>query len=371
MPSRQLKIGALASLVVGLLVSSVGVSSASIARDVQEPQLGIDTYFVYNCQSQTLIDQWATNEVDAYKALGANSIGIGFPLYTSTLYSNDVVAELQCNPNGDTSPYMTPPASVLAPIVEIAHAAGLKVLLRPLLDQQNLWAQNPHWWRGKLWPADPSLWIENYLTTLRPYLLMAQSTHVEYFAIQTELDSLTGKRFWGPAISLAQALYHGQITFAYAWEDQQGRIKDPPDGATLGFDPYPKLTLPSTATVREILAQWNLDLDKEPSYHLPEVAGTVIDETGITAQDGSYANPETAGLPLSTNPFNQQIQVHWYEAACKFAQQHEIAGLYFWGPWLTSFNGDLLTAPDPSAPNDIQPKGQAAIQACFTSPGWS
>lgn len=370
MRSGAIKVTALVTLVVGLFLASMPATDASAGSPRVSPhQFGIDTYFVYNCQSQANIDKWATTEVDAFKALGANTIGIGFPLYTDTLTSNDVYTKLQCNPTGPSSPYQSPPPLVLASIIQIAHSAGLKVLVRPLLDQLNLYAQNPDWWRGILAPTDPSEWIDNYLTTLRPYLIVAQDTHVQYFAVETELDSLTHEAFWPSAIALVHSLYKGSLIFNYSFGDPEG-TKIAHRGTSMGIDTYPKTTALPNASVEQLLAQWNYLLNDVNQFHVPNLAKVAINEVGISAQDGMYTQPERTGASLNQYPFNQAIQVHWFETACAFAEQHKMEGIYFWGPWLTTYAGALPTKPDTQMTSYIQPEGATAIKKCFASRAW-
>ena len=143
-------------------------------------------------------DQWATNQVDSFRSLGANSIGITFPFYTDSISSNNFYAKSVC---GAGATYETPPPSFIAQIVDIAHAAGLTVLLRPYLDQTNLVATDLLDWRGVLRPTDPRLWFSNYLAALAPYLAMAQAHGVEHFAISTELESMAPNRYWSRTIA--------------------------------------------------------------------------------------------------------------------------------------------------------------------------
>lgn len=369
MRSGTARAAIVASVVIGLSLTCVSQSGAALGSRAKREaaQLGMDTYFVYNCQSVALIDQWAKTQVDAFKALGANAIGIGFPLYTANLKSNDVFTKLQCNPDGPKSPYQTPPPAVVAGVVEIAHAAGLQVLLRPMLDQENLYAQNPKWWRGELDPTDPTLWIQNYLSTLRPYLVMAQQTHVEHFAIETELASLLAKSFWNPAIAFTRAIYKGDLVFNYPWV-YTGKYVARAD-TTTSLDTYPTTKAGPNSSVKQLLAQWNLLLLTNKKYEVPNplLSEATIDEIGISAQWGAYHFPAQGVLPLRTHPFNQWIQMKWFAAACSFAKQHEMQGIYYWGAWLTTSGGQLPTTPDTASPLYIQPGGAMAIKRCFSS----
>jgi hypothetical protein len=321
---------------------------------------GINTYFTYNCQTVQQIDQWATTEVSQYKALHANAIAIAFPLYTPSLTSNSVVAMTSCSDPTQQSPT----ADIIGDVVKIAHHAGLSVLLRPLVDQQNLYAQNPQAWRGVLNPSDVSLWFKNYLATLRPYFLMAQTDHVEHFAIQSELNSLADLPNWTSAIQQSHAVYTGNIVFDYSWDTPT--VKKPRPGTTLAIDAYPKVTAPITDTVAQLVAQWNHLLTTRAYYKVPTLNKVTIDEIGIAAQDGAYAQPYKGQLvPTSSYPFNQTIQVNWFSAACSFMKQHKMKGIYYWGPWMSTNAGAMLTAPNPNKPSNIQPQAQAAIKRCF------
>jgi hypothetical protein len=333
-----------------------GVSS-SVSRYVY----GINTYFTYNCQTVAQINQWATTEVTQYKALHANAIAIAFPLYTASLTSNSVVALESCS----DPTQQTPPAAILGDVVKVAHKHGMSVLLRPLVDQENLYSQNPQAWRGVLNPSDVSQWFKNYLSTLQPYLSMAQADHVEHFAIQSELNSLADLPNWTSAIALSRAVYKGDLVFDYSWDTPAAKV--PRSGTTLAIDTYPKVSLPITATPAQLLAQWNHLLTTRTYYNVPTINKDTIDEIGIAAQDGAYQQPYKGQLlPESTYPFNQKIQVNWFSAACSFMKQHKMRGIYFWGPWLSTSAGAMLTAPNPNKPSNIQPLAKTAIRHCFS-----
>jgi hypothetical protein len=321
---------------------------------------GINTYLTYSCQTPAQIDQWATTEVHQYKALRANAIAIAFPLYTASLTSNTVIAQESCTNHTEESP----PASIVGDVVNVAHHDGLTVLLRPLIDQENLFSQSSTAWRGVLRPANVNAWFKSYLNTLYPYLQMAQTDRVEHFAIQSELDSLADKPNWVTAITKCHSVYGGSLVFDWSWDT--GVVKISRAGTTLALDTYPKVTSPVTATVAQLTAQWNHLLNTRASYKVPRLSRATIDEIGIPAQDGAYQQPYKGVLePMSAHPFNQAIQVRWFSAACAFMKQHRMKGIYFWGPWLTSAIGAMLTAPDANKPSDIQPLAKSAVRRCF------
>lgn len=329
------------------------------AKPYKPSQLGIDTYFTFACQTPSVIRQDAETEIGQFKKLGANAIGLGFPLYTDSITSNDVFAKTQCGSNV----YESPPPLDVALVIEIAHANGLKVLLRPLIDQENLFAEGPNDWRGNLAPTNLKTWFSNYFATLKPYLTIAQGFHADSFALETELDSLADYSNWTATIKSAQKLYHGTLVWDYSW--YTGVKKSTRPGTSFAVDTYPKLSnTTASSTPAQLLSDWNSLLALH-SYGIPHIAQASIDEVGIAAQVGAYANSNESAFPLSTHPFDQQIQVNWFTTACQFAKTHKMRAIYFWGPWLTANGGAMLSAPDPSKPSNIQPATQAAIRSCF------
>ena len=347
-----LSVTVLTSLVI---VAPVGAT----ARAVSKVQRGLDTFVTDACQSNASWTKLATSQFKAFKSIGANSVGISFPLYTDSLTSNNIYANDEC-----AGPQRSPSAARLGVLVGVAHKVGLKVLLRPILDEANLRAQNPNNWRGIINPSNVTTWFNNYLTTLRPYLQMAQADHVEHFALTTELDSLTTLSNWGSAIGLAKALYKGDLDFGLLWED--GVVQKHWGGTSPGLDTYQYVTgKPDNASPKQLLQSWNYALATKAALTYP-IKSATIQEVGIPAQDGAAAQPFAWGLPLKTHPFNQIVQSNWYTMACSFFKMHKMQGIYYWGAYLDQGAGALLKVPDSATTLAIQPKSVASIKRCFT-----
>lgn len=347
-------------LSVSVLASLVAVAPVgAAARAVSKVQRGLDTFVTDACQSSASWSSLATAQFKAFKSIGANSVGISFPLYTDSLTSNTIYANDEC-----AGPQQTPSAARLGILVGIAHKVGLKVLLRPILDESVLRAENPNYWRGIINPTNVNTWFNNYLTTLRPYLQMAQADHVEHFAVSTELDSMASLSNWGSAIALAKALYKGDLDFTLLWED--GVVSKRWSGTSSGLDTYQYVTgKPNNASPAQLLQSWNYALSTKAKLAY-SIKSATIQEVGIPAQDGAAAQPFAWGLPLSSHPFNQIVQSNWYTMACSFYKTHKMQGIYYWGAYLDQGAGALLKAPDSATTLAIQPKSVASIKKCFT-----
>jgi len=354
--------GALAAILTVGAVALAGGATQSVGAATPRYQFGINTFITYHCQAPATYLTWATSQIDEYAALGANAIALAFPLYTDSLQSNDVYGALDCK----TGQLQTPPAGLLSDIVGIAHERGLEVLLRPLVVVKAPYPESTYAWSGILEPTDLLGWIQHYNAALSPYLAMAQSVHVEHFAIESELNSIANRSDFWRVIASARKLYAGNLIANYTWSSWWG--KTPWKGTTPGVDTYPKVhnTDPSQSPA-SILGQWDWLLANRPAYSLPDISGETIDEIGIAAQDGAYGKPSSGSLPAATHPFNQTVQARWFTAACRFMKEHRMQGIYYWGQWMAAFDGHLLTAPSPKHPSFLQPASQLAIRACFTS----
>lgn len=363
-----MRIGALrVAMTVGVAVALTGAGTAASAAASSRGagpmsrsyQLGINSVVYYHCETTAQWDQWALNQAQEVKALGANSIAYLFPFYTSSSTSNDFFGEFGCG----SSPYQTPPVSFVSDLVTIAHSVGLQVFLRPELDQNNLWQQDPNDWRGNIHPTDVSLWFQNYLTTLTPYLQMAQQDGVEHFAISTELDSLAYNKNWRLVIYDASTIYHGNLVFTDSWNNLGNLVQW--GDTTPGLDTYqPATTATIKSTRTQLLDDWNKLLTT--TVPVPFLSSATIDEIGIPAQDGAYAQPNTLSFPLTVHPFNQMIQATWFSMACYFMKEHHMGGIYYLGGWLSTHHGNLLTSPSSALTGSIQPASQRAIRRCFT-----
>lgn len=348
-----------------LLATAPGTSfrASAALSSATTTQFGMNTFVPYNCESSSWWSQLATTQFQAFKGLGANAVALAFPLYTDSLTSNAFYAKDVCN-----TQYQSPPPAELATLVDIAHAMGLKVFVRPFLYETNLRAEKPGSWRGIIDPTNTNLWFRHYWTTMLPYLQMAQANRVEHFAISTELQSMAAKPNWTALIAKTRHVYTGDLVFTTN-SSPGGNDNDEIHwgGTSVGLDFYsgvPRLS--STATPAQIVAGWNHELATTNPF--PLISSATIDETSILPQDGTYSQPYSWSLPLAKYPFNQSIQANWFTAVCKFFTSHKMGGVYFWGSVIYEQHGALLRTPSMSAGtiSEIQPLAQQAIRVCFT-----
>lgn len=291
-----------------------------------------------------MVQAKAARIMDYVKSLGANAVSISFVFYTGGAGSDGV------HPGEDT-----PSPGRMAAVVAAAHARGLNVTLRPLLDERNLL---PHAWRGSFEPSNRARWFASYQRFLDPYLRMAQQAHVERFVIGTELVLLEPDPHWQELVAAARRVYHGELGYSANWASfaRQAPVVRVP----IGLDAYLRVPLGDDATAGQVEAAWE---QKFASIHRSiDYRGLILDEVGVAAQAGAYRHPyrwSRDWLPLNTT-----VQERWVQAACRFAQRHQIAGMYF---WKLGFDADPQhpEVADSDRGEFIGRPAASAIRACF------
>ncbi|MEO6037249.1 MAG: hypothetical protein ABIQ93_02470, partial [Saprospiraceae bacterium] len=103
--------------------------------------------------------------------------------------------------------------------IRMAHAAGLKVMLKPQV-------YIPRSWPGSLdfdSPQDWQQWEAAYEKYMLPMASLADSAGVDLFCVGTEFAIAVVKRpdFWHGLIRKVRDRYHGKITYCATWADYQ------------------------------------------------------------------------------------------------------------------------------------------------------
>lgn len=280
--------------------------------------------------------------LDYVVGLGANSIAITFPLYTDGPDPSRVYSDVE-----------TPSPTRVADVVSRAHDRGLRVTVRPLIDEANI-ASTPGEWRGSIEPIDVAAWFDSYTEAVRPYF----GAGADEFVIAAELNSLQDEaERWSALERAARSAFRGVISYTFNWDGfDQARL---PALSSYGIDLYPPSDLGDDATVEELAAVMLFALRQQPEAVRRSL---VIHEVGIPALSGVYRLPYHWGT--EGGPIREEVQAKWFSAACRAAQEAGVRGLYF---WMLDSNIDPLRAD----PADQPPKSfigrlaEATIRDCF------
>jgi hypothetical protein len=320
----------------------------SLAARQVPANLGVNLYW-HTIGNSAVVDATAGRLLDYIVGLGANSVAIVYPFFTDGMHPTRVY--------GTTD--NTPSPAALGRVIAAAKARGLRVMVRPLLDEANLVTSGG--WRGNIAPLSFDNWFTSYRTFLDPYFDVAETQHADVFVVGTELDEfIDSSAQWRQVVADGEARFSGQITYASNWSSW-ARAHVPSPISDIGVDAYPPVHLSDSASVDQLSAAWTAWLKNRPQ---PVLAQTVIQELGIPAQAGAYPKPNAWGS--ATVAVEPRIQANWFAAACQSAHALHMRGLYF---WMLDSNADTANASKYPSGSFIG-RGDSAIKTCF-SQTWS
>jgi hypothetical protein len=327
--------------------AELGTSEWRVLGESQ-PVLGVDLYALSN---------YSTAEVEAdgqrtlnyiKNVLKADAVGIVWNLYAPSPYTDAVKVT-----NATLS------ASNVGILTRIAIQDHLLVEYRPLI----LVPSAPDHWEGTIDPYPLAGWFNNYYQVELPYLRIAQQLGVSEFVTGTELHALNTSPLWPSFFARVSQVYHGAISYS-SWDgDYFGsapgtlfRVARPEllPVKYLGMDMYWHMNLPATATTTEVTAAWEALFAKVP---LSVLRRTAIDEIGIPARAGAYADPQDLGL---SGLRSEQVQVNWFTAACATVRRYHMRGVFFFKVDLT----DNPAHPATSLSTFEGQEGAGAISEC-------
>jgi len=309
-------------------------------------QYGVQVY--WHTDSTDLSQDHSDAILDYVVGLGANSVGITFPIYTDGSQPSRVYA----GPD-------TPTDAQISRIVRQARSRNLHVIVRPIIDETNIMTTQGEW-RGSLRPRDLDTWFDSYQALLMPYAASAQASGADEFVLGTELFSLEPQTArWQKLLAAAQSAYHGVISYGVNWTSINRRVSP---FAAQGVDLYPALNLDDGASVAQLSGALEAFLMQAPA-NLRAVM--TIQEVGIPAISGMYAHPWLWGN--THQPLNLDIQANWFRAACDAAKRAKLQGIYYWmidSNWIPG-QTDPASLPPFSF---IGRPAEANIRQCFIVP---
>jgi hypothetical protein len=81
--------------------------------------------------------------------------------------------------------------------------------------------------------------------------------------------------------------------------------------------------LPASASEGRVFAGWESFFRTVPASVLKR---TTIDEVGIEARAGAYADPSNLE---TTGRLDQKVQANWFTAACRSVRRYDLRGVFF------------------------------------------
>ncbi|MEU6086047.1 hypothetical protein ABZ865_04405 [Streptomyces sp. NPDC047085] len=170
-------------------------------------------------------------------------------------------------------------------IVERAHAAGLKVMIKPHVDLPGDLD------RAEIRPRDRAAWFAAYRRFLTHYADIAADTGAEQFAVGTELAGVSGDTTaWTEVIRAVRDHYDGPLTYAANYDEYQhihfwGALD------VIGIDAYWPLTRKPTTDPALLRRAWAPIRQKLAAYSGRQHRRILFTEAGYVSQRGSTTAP--------------------------------------------------------------------------------
>lgn len=278
---------------------------------------------------------------------GANSVAYSFPIYTDGQRPERVYTSAE-----------SPSPEVLGKLVAAAKERGLRVMVRPLIDEANLRTPSGGW-RGTIQPPDKKGWFGSYQDALMPYLKSARAAKADEFVLATELTSLQPEHeHWEDLARSASKVFPATLSYTFNWDAADAEIV-PRDGAA-GLDLYFAVDLGPDATVEQLTNALTRHIMAKPKSLRSNM---VAQEVGIAAEDDAYRHPWNWGSPDAEN-LNPRIQVNWFTAACQAVRRAELQGIYYW-MLDSSIDPAQVDPRTEGSAGFIGRPGEKAIERCF------
>jgi hypothetical protein len=323
---------------------TIPVVKVSAAAQANTAQLGIQVYW-HTTGSAASVRTAADKVLDYVVSLGANTVGLTFPFFTNGVHPTQVYGLAAS----------TPDPATLAIVIGEAQTRGLRVMVRPVLDEANI-ADSRGDWRGTIQPPSAASWFASYRAFLLPYLQLAQQKQVAYFVVGTELESLAKQKTpWAALDTAAAKIYTGELDYSQNW-DNWGNGVSSTQASNIGVDAYPVLHQGDSASISQLTTAWEHWLRNRSTTVLKQ---TVVQEVGIPAVSGAYSAP--ARWSKAGDTIDVPIQAKWFTAACQSARTLGLRGIYFWN---VDSNADPANAVSASSDAFIG-RGDSSIRACF------
>ncbi|MFA5256509.1 MAG: hypothetical protein WC360_00010 [Opitutales bacterium] len=254
------------------------------------------------------------------RSLGANYISIHSTFYQDTSRGTVIYDD---NLKGGSSPDIEEQRLG----VQLAHKAGLKVILKPHVN-----LRTGEGWRGDIGkgmtPEDVDAWFVSYDALIVAHARMAQEEGVEMFGVGTELVTMDQyDSQWRNTVAKVREVYKGPVVYcanheaenAITWWDAVDYI---------GIDAYYKVSDKENPTVEELIEGWKPWVDSLAALSKKEGKQVIFTELGYTPVLGTAIDPPSWELTGATD---MQAQYNCYEAFFKAVyNQPWFDGVIFW-----------------------------------------
>ncbi|MFG2144663.1 glycoside hydrolase family 113 [Streptomyces sp. NPDC048696] len=224
------------------------------------------------------VDDYASSRAPAYLRDIA-STGARWVVFTPTWYQR-TTKDSEQHPTEETASDAS-----LRRITDLAHKAGLKVMLKPHVDLVDGTD------RAEIRPADRAAWFASYEKFITHYATLAQDTGIERLSVGTELAGVSGDlAAWRKVITAVRARYKKPLTYAANY-DEYAKIPFWPELDVIGIDAYWPLASKATTDPAALSRAWQPIVGELAAFSGRQHRKILFTEAGYTSQRGTATAP--------------------------------------------------------------------------------
>ena len=260
-------------------------------------------------------------------------------------------------------PIRTPPDDDIHSLIDRAHAAGLRVMLKPFLESDD------GVWRGDVRPADPTAWFADLASMTHHYAEIAESSGADLFCLGTDLgfSEAALATEWRSLIVDVRRRFNGPLTYAasHAASSGLGGYADVPfwdDLDFIGVNAYFPLA-DRLISHAQLADAWNVWLEEIEKWRADRKLDrpVIFTELGYRSTATAATQPRAAD-PVKPHEVDPDLQANLYTAFFGLPYRQEALQGVFWWRW----DPDNTDAKGAAFPPNGKP-AEAVLRRAYTA----
>lgn len=238
--------------------------------------------------------------------------------------------------------------------IRLAHAAGLRVMLKPQLYVPGSWTGDLAFNNDQDWQQ----WEEQYARYILDMARIADSLGVELFCIGTEFRTAIALRpaFWSALIAQVRQTYRGPLTYSANWDDWEA-VPFWQHLDYIGLSAYFPLVEADTPQVEQIKTAWKPHVQRLRDFSQRWQKPVLFTEFGYLSVNGAGGRTWELEKNIQRLPVNELAQANCLEALlATFQIEPWWAGGFLW-KWFPHMRGH-----EGYPERDYTPQGKLAEQ---------
>ena len=220
--------------------------------------------------------------------------------------------------------------------IRLAHAAGIKVMLKPQVWIPGAWTGAIDFSKEEDWVQ----WEKTYERYILRFAALADSAQTDMLCIATEFNISIQKRpqYWRALILKIKAVYKGKLTYSANWDDWD-KVPFWKELDYIGLGGYFPLVAEPTPKVEALMTAWQPIKNRLRAFSEQQGKPVVFTEFGYLSVDSCGWRNWELERGIEGRNINQQAQANCYEALFStFHRETWWAGSFLW-KWFPNMRG--------------------------------